>query len=256
VAETLHFDGPDTDGVATLAFSSGRPANIMNLALVEALSRQLTQAATLDAMRVLLVRGAPSAFSGGADLRSMADLDADGYRHYIEAEFDLFDLMEDLPFLTVAVLEGPCLGNGAELALACDLRIAAASTRFGFPETRIGFQGPVLRLSRYVGLGHAKRLLYGGEIMAGHEAADLGLISWVVPDDEVWQRASRLAAELALLPRVALRETKQNLAAVQHNRSELRANEIASSLKTFGTEDATEGRAAFLDKRVAVFRGR
>lgn len=252
----VEVDGPDEHGVATLLFRSHRPANTMSHAMVERLSTELTGLAERDDMRVLILRGAEGVFSGGADLGAMAGMDEPGYRRFIEAEFALFDLVEGLPFVTLAAIEGACLGNAAELALACDLRIAADDLRYGFPETRIGFQGPALRLSRHVGLGLAKRLLFGGDIMGAEEAAGLGLITWTVQAAELTPAARQHARDLAALPRVALQETKRNLAAAYPEAAEMTANEIRSSLRTFRTEDATEGRAAFLAKRPAVFRGR
>ena len=108
-------------------------------------------------MRVLVITGTATVFSGGADLNDLNALDDEAYRHYIATEYRLFAEVEDLPLVTVAVIAGPCIGNGTELALACDVRICAADARIGLPEMQVGFVAPAQRLTRYVGIGQARR---------------------------------------------------------------------------------------------------
>lgn len=249
---TISYPAP---GVGLLRFASGRPANVMTAGLVGEFLAEVALLREQDGLRVLVIRGADGTFSGGADLSMIAGMDEADYVAYVAAEFELFDAIEQLPFLTIAVIEGSCLGNGAELALACDLRIAADDARYGFPETRIGFQGPAIRLIRHVGLGTAKYLLFSGEMLTASEARAAGLLTWQVPAAELPDRALQEAVRFAAMPAVALRETKKNLAAAFSEAAEMAGNEIASSLRTYRTEDSSEGRAAFLDKRPAVFRG-
>jgi enoyl-CoA hydratase/carnithine racemase len=206
-------------------------------------------------LRVLMVQGADGTFSGGADLTMIAEMDEAVYLAFVEGEFELFDALEQMPFLTIAVIQGSCLGNAAELALACDLRIASDDVRYGFPETRIGFQGPATRLIRHVGLGTAKYLLYSGDMLTASEALAAGLLTWQVPAADLPGRALQEAVRFAAMPAVALRETKRNLAAAFPEAARMAGNEVASSMRTYQTEDAREGRAAFLAKRPAVFRG-
>lgn len=250
----LNIVGPDR-GVATLHIRGLLPANTMTQQTVTDLQRALRDLSARDDVRVLVLRGTNGTFSSGADLGWMADMDEVAYRSFVQAESELWDLAEGLPFVTIAAIEGACIGNAAELALACDLRIAADNTRFGFPETRIGFHGPVLRLSRFVGLGIATRLLFGGEILSADQAVTLGLITWGVPAAEFDEQVVRRALEFAELPKIALQETKANLAAAYPKRDRISHNEFQSALRTFRTADATEGRAAFLAKRRPVFRG-
>jgi enoyl-CoA hydratase/carnithine racemase len=250
----LTLTEPDARGVAHLRFASGRPANTMILPMLLEWLDLTAALAARDDVRVLLLQGPAGTFSGGADLSRIADMDAETWRTYIETEFALFDAIDRLPFITIGVLDGHCLGNGAELALALDLRVASDRTKFGFPETRIGFQGPAQRLTRFVGIGTAKRLLYDGTVISTDEAQSLGLIDWVVPADELEEKAEAVARQFAELPPLAIRETKRNLAEAYPMPPD--ANEIASSLTTSVTEDALEGRTAFFEKRRPVFRGR
>jgi enoyl-CoA hydratase/carnithine racemase len=246
----------DDRGIATITFASGRPLNTMSRETVDKLRAAVDEAAGVTGLRVLVLRGAGGVFSGGADLTMMRTISPDDYAAYIDAEFALFDAVEALPFVTIAALEGPCMGNGGELALSCDLRIARIDARFGLPETRIGFQGPMGRLIRYVGLGVAQRLLFCGDVLSAQDAVDLGLISWAVVPEWFEEELERRAADVAALPPIALLETKRNLAAAFPLKAEWTANEKRSSVRTFGTEDAAEGREAFLEKRNPVFRGR
>lgn len=245
-----------SEGVSVLEFSSGRRANAMHIALVSELLdtvRRLHDDATL---RVLVIRGAGTVFSGGADLGPFLEMDEQQYRTYIETEFALFDAIEGLPFITIAALEGPCLGNAAEMALACDYRLASSTSRFGLAETRIGFQGPADRITKYVGIGLAKKLLYAGEIIIAGEAEALGLVTEVVEPERLDERVAAFAAECAALPAVAIRATKRNLARAYRTTPEMVEGEIAASLECYRTSDFREGVTAFFEKRSPQFRGR
>src|SRR3954452_19123806 len=151
---------PDERGIDRLRFDTGRPLNAMTLPLVEEFVVVARELASREDVRVLCIEGTTVAFSGGADLRTMDELDENGYTHYIHTEFELFDLVDTLPFITVAVINGPCIGNAAELALGCDFRIASTTSSFGLAETRVGFPGPTQRLTQYVPIGVAKDLLF------------------------------------------------------------------------------------------------
>jgi enoyl-CoA hydratase/carnithine racemase len=246
----------DEHGIATLTFASGRPLNTMSRETVDKLQAAVDEAAGVPGLRVLVLRGSGGAFSGGADLGMMRTISHEDYTSYIDAEFALFDAVEALPFVTLAALEGPCMGNGGELALSCDLRIARSDAKFGLPETRIGFQGPMGRIIRYVGLGVAKRLLYCGDVLTAEESVNFGLVTWSVVPEWFEEELARRALELAGMPPVALLETKRNLDAAFPLKDEWTASEKKSSVRTFSTEDAVEGREAFLGKRRPVFRGR
>lgn len=251
---TLDLAGPDAAGIATLRFVTGSPANAMNLPFVEAFLELVRELARRKDIRVLLVQGPDGNFSGGADLKRMAELDDAQWEHYIRTEFALFNEFDALPFVTIAVLDGVALGNGGEFALAADLRLASERARFGLPETAVGFQGPAQRITRYVGLGTAKRLLYEGVILGAEESRDLGIVQWIAPTAELDAVARTTAERYAALPPVAIRETKRNLA--QAYPLPPTDNEIRASLVTGHSEDALEGRTAFFEKRAPVFRGR
>jgi enoyl-CoA hydratase/carnithine racemase len=244
------------EGVSVLEFTSGRRANAMHIALVTDLLETVRKLNDDTSLRVLVIRGGAGVFSGGADLGPFLEMDEQQYRHYIETEFALFDAIEGLPFLTIAAMEGPCLGNAAEMALACDYRIAASTARFGLAETRVGFQGPADRITKYVGIGVAKKLLYAGLIITAAESEAMGIVSEVVAPDALDARLREFAAECAALPAVAIRATKRNLARAYATTREMIEGEIAASLECYRTTDFREGVTAFFEKRPARFQGR
>jgi enoyl-CoA hydratase/carnithine racemase len=247
---------PDDIGVARLRFVSGRPLNTMTLPLVEDLLSLTEMLAGRADVRVLMIEGSPQAFSGGADLATMSTLGLAGYQHYIHTEFALFAAIDVLPFITAAVVNGPCLGNAAELALACDFRLASRTSVFGLAETRVGFQGPTQRITQYVPMGIAKDLLYRGRILDADESLRFGLVSEVAEPDDLLARSVTFAAELAALPPVAIRETKRNIAAAYAAARSGDEADIRSSVACFHSEDFREGVAAFFAKRPAAFAGR
>jgi enoyl-CoA hydratase/carnithine racemase len=161
------------------------------------------------ALRVLLVTGRDDVFSGGADLTYLSGLDDAGFRHYIATEYTLFAELEDLPLVTVAIVAGACVGNGAEMALCCDFRILDAAARIGLPEMRVGFVSPAQRLARLVGMGRAKEILYGGRLLPAAEALDLGLITTVT--DDLAAETARATARWAAVAPYALPFTKAGI---------------------------------------------
>lgn len=245
-----------SEGVTVLEFTSGRRANAMHLALVTELLEITQRLAADESLRVLVIRGVGGVFSGGADLGPFLTMEEAEYRTYIQTEFRLFDAIERLPCITIAAIQGPCLGNAAQMALACDYRVASSDSRFGLAETRVGFQGPSDLITKYVGIGIAKKLLYGGLILTAPEAEAYGLISEVVPSGGVDERLHVFAAECAALPAVAIRITKRNLARAYGGTQEMIDAEIAASIECYHTLDFREGVSAFFEKRPAKFRGR
>jgi enoyl-CoA hydratase/carnithine racemase len=252
----LSLSGPDQRGVAELIFGSGRPANAFTIELVEAFLEVVRTLPDRDDVRTLVVRSNVSAFSGGADLGAMGEMPQKAYEHYIHTEFALFGALEELPQVTVAVLTGACIGNAAELALACDVRVADDTVRFGLPETRVGFQGPATRITRYVGQGVAKDLLYYGRLLDGARCYELGLITELAPADGLADMVDRVVAETAALPSVAIRLTKQNVHRAYAPKDESIQAEIDAALVCYQTKDFREGVAAFAERRPPVFQGR
>ncbi len=157
----------------------------------------------------------------------------------------------------IAACNGLTLGGGNELAIACDLRIAARSARFGFPEVKVAAfasAGGTQRLPQLVGPGRAMDLLLTGRIIESDEALAIGLVDFVVDDDDLEARSVALAAEIAALPAGAIAITKRCVTTGLRD-GRVAGHQLESELTVeLGlTEDAAEGQAAFLEKRAPQF---
>src|SRR5207249_4133263 len=224
------------------------------LAVVTALESALDALATDAATRVALLRGAgPRGFSAGADIAEFPALlepNADTRGEGIQR---LADRVEAFPKPLIVAIHGFCMGGGLEIALACDIRIAAEDARIGLPEVRIGILpggGGTQRLPRAVGLGRARLMIFSGEPISGRRAAEWGLVEEAVGPAEVFDRAAGIARTLAAqsphalaVIKVLLRETSG-----APLRDGLRT-ETAAFARLLAHPDAREGIAAFLGKR-------
>src|SRR5574337_1002069 len=184
------------------------PVNAMNRALMSELEANLNHAATDPAVRVIVVTSAiPGMFSGGADIRELEGLDAAGCAAFIALGQGLFSRMGEIPKPIIAAVNGTCLGGGMELSMACDLRIAARSARFGHPEVNLGVVsgwGGTQRLPRLVGKTRGLEMLMLGEQITADEAQAVGLVNRVVPDTLLMAETRALAQKLAAKSPVAL----------------------------------------------------
>jgi enoyl-CoA hydratase/carnithine racemase len=201
---------------------------------------------------VLLVRSSEKAFCAGADLelmRSRFDSEA-GRRRMVEFVRQVQRVLahlERLPQVTIAEIAGPALGGGLELALACDLRIAAEDARLGLPEPRLGLipgAGGTQRLPRIAGEAVARRLILGAEVITGVQALQLGIVQWAVPAKELPNRALAIARAIAALPAAALAEAKACIGAADGYERELEA-----TLRLLGRDETQSRVRAFLEKR-------
>lgn len=250
---TIGRDG----GVATLVLSNG-PANTVDPGLIERLIEGLPDVLDDPAVRCLVIRGTGRVFVGGADIRVMRRLDADTYRA-MRRWIVVQEMLELAGKPVIAALNGHALGGGAELALACDLRILHAKARFGFPESRLGIfpgAGGSQRLPRLVGPHRAKRLMIDGTQLGADEALSLGLVDLVAGDD-FEEVVSSEARRLAALPTATIglikRAVTEGLDLPLAEALELEGRYVRANLDL---ADAAEGLQAFLDKREPLFSGR
>lgn len=225
-------------------------------------------------LRALVVTGAGRAFSSGIDTEVLASgalaperlagapaaPGDDPLAARIREGQDSFTWLEDAPFVTIAAIRGYALGAGLQLALACDLRIAARGARLGLPELRYGIMpdlGGTQRLPRLVGAGRAKELILTGRRVDAEEAARLGIVEVLVDDGELDAAAADLAARMAACPPVAVRHVKAAVrAAFDRPRDEGLAVEAAGQAACLRSDDVVEAGRALAEGREPRFTGR
>lgn len=233
------------------------PANALDLALVQEIALAAARTAARPDVGALVITGAGPRFVAGADIKMMSALPADQMPRFISGIQRAMDDIEALPLPTIAAINGHAMGGGLELALACDLRLLSEAARIGLPEVKLGLlpgAGGTQRLAEIIGKGRALDLLYTGRQVGAAEALSLGLVNGVHPADRVVAAAVDYAAGLAAGPRPAMREIKACVLAHLDGgrRAGMRAE--ASGIEVlFGTADAREGIAAFVEKRPPRF---
>lgn len=244
------------NGATAIATLSAAPVNAMNDDWVTRLEEVLTAVERDEKLGVLWIRSDQKVFCAGADLEFMRArfATAEGRARMIEFTRRLqlaFDRLESLRLVTLAELGGAALGGGFELALACDLRLVSERAKLGLPEARLGLlpaAGGTQRLTRLCGAGIARRLILGAEIVTGAAAVDLGLAQWVAPPGDLQAAAAAVVERIAELPKAALAESKQCIAAAMDPNCDGFAVELAGSGRLLAMEETQRRVKAFLDK--------
>ena len=238
------------DAVAVVELRRERKLNALSTAMEERLDAAVASAEVRES-RCVVFTGGPRAFSAGADVKEFRDADAASVAAYYAGSGGLYERIARLPQPTLAAISGYCLGGGLELALATDIRIAAASAEFGLPEVGLGIipsSGGVLRLTRAVGPARAKELILRGRRFGAAEAHAIGLVAEVA--DDALARALEIAAELAALPPLALRTAKTtiDLAAESSREAAILMEQLAYGMLA-ATPAAQDAATAFTEKR-------
>lgn len=246
--------------VVTVRLNRPAKRNALDRATVSELSSVLDRLIADPTIRALVLTGAGErAFCAGADLRERATLSPSERTAHTTAIADAADLIAEAPFPTIAAIRGFALAGGAELAIACDLRVASDDAIFGFPEVRLGIfpgAGGVLRLPALVGIGAARDLLFTGRRIDAHEAFRLRLIERLVPSVETTSAAVVLASEIAANAPLALRSVKAALAdSVGRRGPDARRAIDRWRGPLDATADYQEGLTAFLEGRDPTFAG-
>lgn len=242
------------NGIATLTINRPEARNALNSQVVAELAAAADELARDGDVRAVIVTGAgDKAFVAGADIGEMKDLDADGARRFAAAGQRAFAKLAGLPVPVIAAVNGYALGGGCELALACDVRIASETARFGQPEVGLGITpgfGGTQRLARLIGPGRAKWLIFSGQMIGAAEALAWGLVERVVPPEQLLAAARELAEKMAGNSPVAIAQAKQaidrGLAVPLAEGCEIEAEAFAAC---FRTGDPREGMSAFFEKR-------
>jgi len=257
--KTILYEKKEGIGIITLH----RPdrMNALNSTMLRELDHILSEIEEDSDVKVVIITGSEKFFAAGADITELdkmsTPVDVHGFIKEAQAVINKF---EDLEKPVIAAVSGLALGGGCELAMACDLRIAAENAMFGQPEIKIGVipgAGGTQRLPRLVGVTKAKELLYTGDSIDANEAYRIGLVNKVVPVASLMDEAMKMASKIARQPGVALRMTKfavnsgMNMDIKSAMSYEARCFEIL-----FSTEDQKEGMKAFIEKRSPAFKGK
>ncbi|MCU1690943.1 MAG: Enoyl-CoA hydratase/isomerase [Frankiales bacterium] len=244
------------DGVLVVRMANA-PVNALAPRLLDALGRALDEAEEQRARVVVLGSAVPGVFAAGADIKTMVDIDRDGFVAYGRHLRALVERLAALPCPTIAAIEGTALGGGLELALACSLRVASRTARLGLPEAKIGLipsAGGTQRLPRYVGRGRALDLMLTARLLDGQAALDIGLVDRVSEPGQAEADAVALASRVAALSLPALRDVVALVdQSFETTIEEGLRGEVSRVEALFDGPDAREGMRAFLDKRPPRF---
>jgi len=243
--------------VAILTVNRPEVRNALDTATVDEIHRALGEVRAAGAT-VLIVTGAgDKAFVSGADIRAIRERRRDDALASINSR--LMTAVETHDAVVIAAVNGVALGGGCELALACDLRIAADHAVFGLPEPSLGIipgAGGTQRLPRIVGLGRAKELILTGARWDARKAHEYGLVSEVVPGPDLMKAARAMAERVLALGPLAVRLAKTALnASSQMSLAAGLVYESTAQAITFESADKQEGTTAFLEKRKPRFKG-
>jgi enoyl-CoA hydratase len=252
----------DRDGaVAVVTIDRPEAMNALDVPTLSSLREVLLGLREDAAVRTIVLTGAGDrAFAAGADIKYMSGLNPAGAKEWGELGHTVGQLLETSPHPTIAAVNGFALGGGCELALACDIRYASRTAKLGQPEINLGIipgWGGTQRLSRVCGLGVAKELILTGRIVDADEALRIGLVDAVFEPNELMERTLETARLIASKSPVALAAAKRALNhSLQGDHVSNLSREADAFGDLFGSEDAQEGLAAFVEKREPQFKGR
>jgi len=250
-----------SEGVAVITINRPEVLNAFNAETINEILKCLEDAEKDENVRAVILTGAGSkAFSAGADIKAMKGMTPLKARQLSKMGYRLCKALENLEKPVIAAINGYALGGGLEVAMSCDLRIAAETAKMGQTEINIGLipgWGGTQRLTRLVGKAFAKEMVFTGKMIDAKTAYEKGLVNKVVPPERLMEEAKSLAKELAGKAPVALKLCKM---LIDKGLETDLDTALALETEAFGvvasTEDLQEGVSAFLEKRKPEFKGK
>lgn len=251
----------EKDGVATLTLNRPESMNALSSELSSLLLKKIEEIGQRRDIRVVIITGAGErAFCAGADLKERRGLDADQKWEQRTRGWEVNEAIWRLPQPVIAAIHGYCLGGGFELALYCDLRVAADDAVFSFPEMTLGAYpgaGAAVVLPRLVGRGRAKEIFFTARKIKADEALALGIVEHTAPRESILAKANEIAAAIRKSSPLGVAAVKQmvNLGAdLPFEQANALNDKLRRPLEA--TEDYLEGIAAFFEKRPVRFTGK
>ena len=248
-------------GHSVAVVTLNRPAKLNAIsAALEGRLLEVIESDEVQSAAALVIHGEGRAFCAGADVTEFRGLDPRSIMDYYLAAGRLYEIVADLPMVTIAAIHGYCIGGGFELSLACDVRIAEASAVFGLPEAALGIvpsNGGLTRLVRAVGPARAKEVMLWLDRFPAQRALEFGLVTEVVDEGRSLAAALEGAARMVALPPLAVRAIKRasDVAAESSRAAGLVLEQLAYAALA-QTHDADEAALAFVEKRDPRFTGR
>jgi enoyl-CoA hydratase len=248
------------EGIMWITFNRPQTRNALTFGMYERLAQLCREVPTDGTVRAVVITGAGGkAFAAGTDMTQFRAFETPQDALDYEAQIDaVLEAVECCPLPTIAAIHGACTGGGGSIAAACDIRIASASLKFGFPIGRtLGnclAAGNLARLSELIGAGRVREIIFTARLVEAEEALSVGLISEVLPDEEsLLARATELAERVGSMAPLTLRATKE---ALRRNRAALMVDDADLIISCYMSDDFRLGMEAFLGKTKPVWTGK
>jgi enoyl-CoA hydratase/carnithine racemase len=245
--------------VATVKLATPGKMNALSVASWDALKCAFEELSQSKSVRAIVLRGSGGNFAAGADISEFTTVRSNvelGTRYHEESVKGALTAITECPIPSVALIEGACVGGGLEIACSCDLRIAATSSRFGVPINKLGFPLAHSELQAMLGLvgrAVALEILLEGRVFGSDEAYAKGLLTRVVPDDQVVDEAYAAAGRVAAGSPMAARANKRWISRLAPVQEPLSVDEIREHFAFFDSADYREGVHAFINKTKPEF---
>ncbi len=248
------------DGIAFLTVNRPEKLNALNRETMGELEQAFKSFRDDPNVKAVILTGAgDKAFVAGADIEEISELNRDSGVRFSLKGHEVLTLIETLPKLVIAAVNGFALGGGCELAMACHVRLASENARFGQPEVKLGIipgYGGTVRLPRLVGKGKAMRMVLSGCMVSAKDAKCFGLVDEVYPQEELLVRAEELAKTVISMAPFAVASAIRSInEGLELGLNEAKRREAELFGETCATEDMKEGTKAFMEKRSANFKG-